>query len=110
MDIQWAIGMETRWWWRGPTSTIGLGFDDDGHPHSADMRLEERYHRVNHDTIEVTMTIIDPKAYTKPWVTQKLTLTWAPADLDERVCVPSEEEKYRKLVRDPAGGAGDPNN
>ena len=32
------------------------------------MKVEERYHRVNANTMELTVTIDDPKAYTKPWV------------------------------------------
>jgi hypothetical protein len=88
--------------------------DDDGHPRSNEMRLVERYQRVDHDTIEFTMTITDPKAYTQPWPSTKMTLRWFPADqlkarnsgwedLREDVCIPSEEAKYKELVRVPAG-------
>ena len=42
--------------------------DNDGHPHSDQMRLEERFQRVDHDTIQATMTLTDPKAYKTPWV------------------------------------------
>ena len=41
--------------------------DNVGRPHSSDLRVEERFHRVNHDILELTLTIIDPKMYTKPW-------------------------------------------
>ena len=89
------------------------GFDDrswldaDGHPHSEDMQLEERYRRVDHDTIELTMTLTDPKAYTKPWVSDKMTLTLADKKtvMREDVCVPSAEAKYKEQIRNPAGGA-----
>ena len=45
--------------WLGPT----------GYPHSEQMRITERYTRVDHDTIAYDMTITDPMAYTKPIVT-----------------------------------------
>jgi glyoxylase-like metal-dependent hydrolase (beta-lactamase superfamily II) len=110
--------LEPRWYgnslghWEGDTFVVeSSGFDErswldaDGHPHSDEMRLEERYHRVDHDTIELTMTLTDPKAYTKPWVSEKKTLDWEPTELREDVCVPSVEAKYKDLIRDPAGGA-----
>ena len=71
------------------------------------MRLEERYQRVSADTIEVTMTLTDQKAYTKPWVSEKITLTRAEPNIRMRedVCVPSVEQRYKELIRNPAGGA-----
>jgi cyclase len=90
--------------------------DSNGHPHSDEMRLVERYRRVDHDTIELTMTLTDPTAYTQPWVSDKKYLEWFPSDelkergsgwndLREDLCIPSEEAKYKDLVRDPAAGA-----
>jgi len=32
------------------------------------MRVEERYKRVDHNTLELTVTVDDPKIYTKPFV------------------------------------------
>ena len=32
------------------------------------LNVEERFHRVDHDHLELTVTIDDPKMYTKPWV------------------------------------------
>jgi hypothetical protein len=112
-DLRWygnSIGK-----WEGDSFVVrSNGFDDrswldaDGHPHSDQMQLEERYRRVAADTIEVTMTLIDPKAYTAPWVSEKITLTRAEkkTQMREDVCVPSAEQKYKELIRNPAGGAG----
>lgn len=70
------------------------------------MTLEEPFKRVDHDTIEFTMTLADPKAYTKPWVSDKSTLTLADSKImREDVCIPSVEAKYKEEVRNPAGGA-----
>jgi hypothetical protein len=70
------------------------------------MTLEERYHRVDRDTLEVNMTITAPKAYTKPWVSEKKIFKIAPpkTELQELFCVPSEEQRFNKLVRDPGSG------
>src|ERR1700747_1914409 len=39
-----------------------------GRPHTADLRVEETFHRVDHGHLEWTVKIDDPKMYTKPWV------------------------------------------
>ena len=109
--------------WEGDTFVVESNnfdtrtwLDSAGHPHSEDMTLVERYRRVDHDTIELTMTLTDPKAYATPWVSEKKYLErffqdelesrnsgWN--DLREDVCVPDVESKYREEVREPAGGA-----
>jgi len=96
--------------WEGNTlivDTIGFNdqswLDNDGHPHSDQMRLQERFQRVDHDTIESTMTLTDPKAYTMPWVSDKKTWKLTPKQtMREDVCAPSDEETYRKDMREPA--------
>ncbi len=42
--------------------------DNAGNPHSDQLRVEERWHRVNESRLELTVTIDDPKTYTRPWV------------------------------------------
>src|SRR5690348_18126576 len=42
--------------------------DRAGRPHSANLRVEERFHRVDHDHMELSVTINDAQMYTKPWV------------------------------------------
>ena len=54
--------------------------------HSDEMRLQERYRRVDRDHIELTMTIIDPKTYTKPW-SGGWIINWHPGeDFPEYFC------------------------
>jgi len=102
--------------WEGDTFVVDSnGFDDrawldaDGHPNSTDMRLEERYRRIDHDTMEVRITLTDPKAYTRPWVSDLRTATLVTHGLDpftvmrEDLCIPSVEAKYKEQVREPAG-------
>jgi hypothetical protein len=89
-----TVGMDERTW-----------LDNAGDPHSGDMRVEERYHRADRDTLEVTVKIDDPKAYTAPWLgLEKFPLHSQPASFDirEMICVPSEAEAYKEEVADPA--------
>jgi hypothetical protein len=75
--------------------------DRAGRPHSADLRVEERFHRVDGDHLELTVTIIDPKMYTKPWVAlDKFPLQLQPpnTDVHEMFCSPSEFAEYNKLL------------
>jgi hypothetical protein len=77
--------------------------DEYGHPRSQNAVIEERYHRPDHDTLEVTVTIDDPKAYTKPFVAMKQTLHWMPKqELDEQLCIPSEALDYRETFTPPS--------
>jgi hypothetical protein len=108
--------------WEGNVFVVdSTGFDDRtwldmyGYPHSEQMKLQERYERVDHDTIEMTVIVNDPKMYTKPWVSQKKTWSLLPKPeeysldgwngLPEEVCAPIDEvTNFNNRVRDPAGG------
>ena len=89
-----TVGMDERTW-----------LDNAGDPHSADMRVQERYHRVGHDAMEVTVKIDDPKAYAGPWLgLDKLILRLQPPSFDirEMICAPSEAEAYKREIAEPA--------
>ena len=111
-------GPDTTWYgysvghWDGDytlvVSTTGLDdktwIDRRGYPHSVDLRVEERYTRLDHDTLELTLTIDDPKIYTKPFVIAKNRFKWIPNQEDEeQFCVPSEMIDYIKIIALPAG-------
>lgn len=49
-------------------------------PHSDQLRIVERYRRVDRNTLEVEATLYDPKMLTAPWTVPKQTLTLAPFD------------------------------
>ena len=75
--------------------------DRAGRPHSADLRVEERFHRLDRDHLELTVTIDDPKMYTKPWVAlDKFVFELQPSSFDVREMIwsPSEYEEYNKLM------------
>jgi hypothetical protein len=46
-------------------------------PHSEDMKLTERFTRIDPDMIDYVVTVDDPRTYTAPW-TFRLTLTTQP--------------------------------
>ena len=109
---------EPRWMgysvgrWEGNEFVVNsLGFDERtwldhfGNPISEEARFEERYRRVDRDTLELTMTLTDPKTYTKPWVSEKKTFRLDPKhEIEELFCVPSENDAFNKRVRDPGAG------
>jgi len=79
--------------WLGPT----------GYPHSEDMRIVERYRRVDQDTLSYDMTITDPKAYAKPVVTPHRTMKLKPnEEISEQPCVWSQENEFAQRIRNPA--------
>jgi hypothetical protein len=49
-------------------------------PHSDELRIVERYRRVDKNTLEIEATVYDPKVLTGPWTVPKQTLTLAPFD------------------------------
>ena len=113
--------LEPRWWgysvgrWEDDytfvAETVGLNestwLDNAGRPHSSDLRVVERYRRLDHDRLEMTITIDDPTFYTQPWIAlDKLPLALQPSNFDirEMECSPSETERYNRLFGDPAAG------
>jgi hypothetical protein len=63
--------------WDGDTLVVDtIGFNDktwldrDGHQHSDQLHVVERFHRVDRDNMTVDISMEDPKALAKPWVTQ----------------------------------------
>ena len=112
---------ESRWWgysvgkWMDDYTFVANsnGFDDRtwldnaGLPHSDALRVEERYHRVDAVHLEMTITIDDPKMYTKPWVALdklRLRLQASSFDIPEEECAPLETEEYNKEFAKPASG------
>jgi hypothetical protein len=88
-----TVGMDERTW-----------LDNAGDPHSSEMRVEETYHRLSRDTLELTVKIDDPKTYTEPWLARdRLRLKLLPANTDimEMICAPSEAEEYKKTMANP---------
>jgi hypothetical protein len=87
-----TVGMNEKTW-----------LDKAGRPHSSELEVEERFHRVDHDHMELTVSIDDPKMYTAPWVAlNKFPLRLQPRgfDIRELYCAPSDLDQYNKEVGD----------
>ena len=86
--------------------------DETGRPISEEARVEERFHRVDRDHLEWTVTIDDPKMYTKPWLAMnKFPMVLQPADFDiwgkyqvEMICSPTDVKAYNDSIGDAASG------
>ena len=81
--------------------------DETGRPMSEDMTVEERFHRVNSHRMEITVTVTDPKFYSRPWVPMDkfpMKLQGNDYDIIEMLCVPSDMESYHRDFADPASG------
>ena len=82
--------------------------DTAGRPISDQAHVEERIHRVDHNHLEWSVTIDDPKMYTKPWVAMNkfpMKLEDPHRDVMEQYCSPSEMEEYNKRFANPASQA-----
>jgi hypothetical protein len=85
--------------WEGDTLVVettgfrdGLWLDTGGSPLTDAARVTERFRRVNYGTLEIGLTINDPKAYTKPW-TIKVTQIIAPdTELLDYICLENEKD------------------
>jgi hypothetical protein len=87
-----TVGMNDKTW-----------IDNQGRPHSGELKVEEQFHRVDQDHIELTMTIDDPKMYTEPWFAlKKFPLRLQPHgfDIREMYCSPSAIAEYNKEIGD----------
>ena len=101
----WNVGH-----WEGDTFVIeSNGFDerswlgesqqDGGWPHSDEMKVVERWRRLNYGTLEVQMTVTDPKTYTQPWVTAPAKIPLVPGtELTEYFCAPSDFSSFNNNV------------
>jgi hypothetical protein len=67
------------------------------------MHVVERYRRVDHDTLELRMTVDDPKAYTNRLESSPKIFKLHPKyELVESLCVPEDEANFLEKVREPA--------
>src|SRR5206468_12921337 len=87
-----ANGYDDRTWLQGRRPDVGW-------THSDEMRVIERYRRVDYSTLESEVTVIDPKIYKQPWVTQKATTKLVPgAEIGEDYCVPSDYLQFNENI------------
>jgi hypothetical protein len=82
--------------------------DNAGNPHSSELRVEERWHRISRNRLELSVTLNDPKTYTSPWVAvDKLQLIRLPpnTDLMEMMNSASEAKAVAEAFKKETEGA-----
>lgn len=91
--------------WDGDTLVVETaGFNDKswldmaGHSHSEDLRVTERYTRRDFGHMDVEMTFVDPKMYSKPFSIKFTEVLLADSDILESYC--NENEKDRAHLKD----------
>lgn len=96
--------------WEGNTFVVdSLGFDDRtwldkfGYPHTEQMRVEERYRRVDRNTLELIVTVTDPDFYSKPWVSDtklfKLNRDKSNVWGEQIYCIPADASEFNELIQ-----------
>jgi hypothetical protein len=78
--------------------------DKAGYAHSVDMRVQERYDRIDHNHLMATIIVSDPAIFTQnPFVLAKNEYRWIPdQEAEEQMCVPSEMIRYMKMIANPS--------
>ena len=102
--------------WEGDTlivDTVGLDprlwMVEWGTPFSDDLRVEERWRRLDRDNMELTLTITDPKTFTRPWMTDTKRFRLQPkgspnGELLEVIFTPMDEKDFNQKIRDVSNG------
>jgi len=76
---------------------------EGGYPHSVDARVTERFNRSSKNDLSLTMTMDDPKLYSRPLSLGEVNFRWIPSQtFFDFSCVPSSVQQYLKEVADPA--------
>ena len=85
--------------WEGDTLVIhtigfrdGLWLDRSGSPMTDAAKVTERYRRPNYGTLEIEITVDDPKAYTKPWSVKFDQFIVLDSELLEYFCQENEKD------------------
>jgi hypothetical protein len=105
----WWFGY-SRGWWEGDTlvveTTNFLGderagwLDVNGSPYTDALKMTERFRRPNFGTLEIDVTIDDPKAYTKPFTVRVNHRILVDQEMMEFIC--NENERSTHHIEPPA--------
>ena len=94
--------------WEGDTFVVETKDMNDltwidglGHPHSEELRVEQRIRRVDPNTLEIHFLFDDPKTYTKPWTAKKVYTSRPRGDvlMNYFICEEPKTEEYLRDVR-----------
>ena len=74
-----------------------IGFRDDlwldmrGNPMTSAAKVTERFRRPNYGSLEIEVTVNDPKAYTKPWTVELKEALQIDTELADEICMENEK-------------------
>lgn len=93
--------------WEGDTMVVetrgfkeGTWLDNGGYPHTDALHVTERFRRRDFGSMDLDITIDDPKAYTRPWNSRTVHLVLHPdTELIENLC--ENEKDAQHLVGNP---------
>jgi hypothetical protein len=103
--------------WEGDYSLVvdTTGLDEKtwltaaGYPHTVNAHVQERCTRLDHDDLQMTVSVEDPTIFTKPFLFGPVTFKWIPNQQQmEQLCIPSEMQQYLNVIADPAGSGVPP--
>ena len=78
---------------------------EGGYPHSVDAKVTERFHRSSRNDMSLTMTMDDPRLYSRPLSLGQVHFRWIPSQtFFDFSCVPSSVQMYLKEMADPSSG------
>jgi hypothetical protein len=88
--------------WEGDTLVVqtagfrdGLWIDSSGSPISDVAKMTERIRRPSYGTLELEITIDDPKVYTRPWTVKMTQAIELDTELIDEVCLENEKSWQR---------------
>ena len=70
----------------------GMWLDRSGSPITDAAKLTERFRRPNYGTLEIEVTMDDPKAYTKPWTVKLNEFIVLNTELMDYICLENEKD------------------
>ena len=102
----WWFGY-SRGWWEGDTLVVETTnfrgderagwLDVNGSPYTDALKMTERFRRPNVGTLEIDITIDDPKAYTKPFTVRVNQRLMVDSEMIEFIC--NENEKSTDHIK-----------
>jgi hypothetical protein len=93
----WWFGYSTGRWMGDTLVVQTSGFRDggwldvNGSPLTDAATMTERFTRVNYGTLDIEVTVDDPKAYTKPWTVTIRNDVMLDTELIEFICLENEQ-------------------
>ena len=69
---------------------------------------KRKHRRIDHDNMRLSITLDDPKIYTKPWTSKEINHQFQPkgtqhGELVEAILAPIDEQTFNQNVRDKGG-------